>query len=590
MSAIAGPTTTHTAAERPKDFVLDYAPVRERAGARWRRKLRDLGPWVIWPSWRSWICLALLLAAAVNLSWLPRRWKLVDEFAARDDEPSVLRDSGRVMYRAPDHSLWVRDPIRKKQTQLQPSPTHTETTAAAGESCIVRLSDDGDLVFWDPLSGAQLGRMAGAELTHNGVMPATVGVAPDGRRAAAHYQSGELVVWDVATMRTATRIAARSAGAGGAKWSRATPEFSADGRSVLLVTDQSIWLFDAETLQERRRVDTANLLKTSATWSQDRRRLIIAMADEPTGSHVEIIDPDDPARPIARIDQIGYHGGDVMTSADGTIVEIESARVYEVSTGKRLASIVDPYSVYAILPDNRTMIVENDYRVAPFAHLVDIRSGAVIGRVPSCYQQSFLPDRRTVVARDGDHRVRVRRLDLSPPPGTPTERSAWWSWRLWLMALPAALLTISLWRDARRRSRARPSRFDAVATGAMIAPGVLALTMGLAQTAVDRTFNVAAWWSGGIGGVVLIVVMMCGMDVLAGSRGMLWLTRAYHAVLAVIAAWMAAGPDSNAPLLMLDDLWTPSYGTFRATVACAAAAAVVLLIFLGRRRRTVGAA
>ena len=77
--------------------------------------------------------------------------------------------------------------------------------------------------------------------------------------------------------------------------------------------------------------------------------------------------------------------------------------------------------------------------------------------------------------------------------------------------------------------------------------------------------------------------MICSMGVLAGSRAWLWMTRILLAILALIAAVSAGGRwGASESFVILDDLWSISLVTLRATLAISATAAVVLAIFIGR--------
>ena len=596
----SAPPTTQAEPARPSRgaAVLDYARAPESATSRWRRRLRELGPWIVWPSRRSWLWLALLVAAAVNIAWLPRRWQLIDDFEARDDSPVILRGTSRIMYRAPDYTLWVRDlsggtTRPATQIQLEPSPTHTEPTAAADGKLIVRWRDDGDLLFWDGVSGRQVGRTPAAAFTHDGETPEKLALSWDGTRAAARYKSGQLAIWDLTSTPQPKRLVAHKP-APTLEWAYGDPAFSADGRHVLVSSGKSVWLGETRTLRQKIALVHPYYGEMYASWSDDGRRLLVAEYLRPRegqkgtkGHHwrMRVIDPDDPNNPVTRDGYRDPYPQNAFVAADGRAVMVAGTALYDLPFGGVLARVRDPFYISAILPGNRLVLQEN-YE-SRFAHVVDIANGAVIARVPSALEHSVLPDGRTMIARDYDKRVRVRRLGLDGAP----ERSAWWSWRVWLMALPAGLLTASLWRDARRRSRPNappPRRFDACATGMMIAAGVAALAFGMAQTAVDRSFYADAWWSGGFVGACVLVIAICATGVLAGSRGWLWITRALLLLFALIAL-AATTPNSSEyeNLIMLDHLWVMPPAMMRTMFGVCAAALLTLAILLGRRPRTV---
>ena len=133
---------------------------------------------------------------------------------------------------------------------------------------------------------------------------------------------------------------------------------------------------------------------------------------------MRVIDPDDPNNPVTRDGYRDPYPQNAFVGADGRAVMVGGTALYDLPSGDVLARVRDPFYISAILPGNRLVLQEN-YE-ARFAHVVDIASGAVIARVPSVLEHSFLPDGRTMIARDYDKRVRVRRLDLDGAP----ERSA----------------------------------------------------------------------------------------------------------------------------------------------------------------------
>jgi len=119
----------------------------------------------------------------------------------------------------------------------------------------------------------------------------------------------------------------------------------------------------------------------------------------------------------------------------------------------------------------------------------------------------------------------------------------------------------------------------------MIAAGVVALAFGMAQTAVDRSFDADVWWSGEFIGACAVGVSIAAMGVRAGSRAWLGITRALLAVLALFATIAMAGEGSDGEtFIMLDEAWLATSTTWRALLAGCAAIALALAIFLARPR------
>src|SRR5690349_955567 len=88
-------------------LVLDYETAPTCQWRRWGRKAHAAGPWIVWPSRWSWGWLALLIAAALWLSRMPRNWPVVSEFEG--DDAALIPGTSRILYRAKDFTLRIRE-------------------------------------------------------------------------------------------------------------------------------------------------------------------------------------------------------------------------------------------------------------------------------------------------------------------------------------------------------------------------------------------------------------------------------------------------------------------------------------------------
>jgi hypothetical protein len=388
------------------------------------------------------------------------------------------------------------------------------------------------------------------------------------------YARGAVAIWDVSDPMQPQLVRAR---AEDATLELTTPNFSPDGRNLLLSDGRTLWLGDTRTLDQKLKVTRSSWNHLSSAWSSDGKRLIYGAKDENSPNWtIRVIDPDAPEPPLVELAHRTDYVRKFEDSFDAQTLVVNRT-VKELPSGRTLASFDERWWVDSVLPGKR-MILSNNWW--PFAQLVDLASGDVLATLPESRGYALLGDGKTLLTQPWMGRVQFIRNF-----GSGLQRPAILSPRFWLMLPPALLLALSLCRDASRRSRIKPGKFDALAGVSMIFAGVACLAWGLAQTAVERSFGVHTWWSAHWTLYPALACLCCGMGVLAGSNAWLWMTRLTMLLVIALALGSAAYiPTPKMGLIALDLLWIAPAWIPRAWCFACAALAVVFLASIGRSR------
>jgi hypothetical protein len=267
----------------------------------------------------------------------------------------------------------------------------------------------------------------------------------DGARVFSWANDHLVRTWDVATGREVGR------------WpdNVGSPYFwglvpSPDGKTLaLLFQSPTVYLRDAATGKERRRLEAHSPYPSGAAFLPDGRALVTWGGDScarvwdlATGRELRQIaftDNADSRRAIPPGPAVAGAGLAIFTTAvspDGTLLAFGSRQgfivVHDLASGKRVRRIdalPGGVMVMAFAPDGRTLAwaAEAD----PVVHLLEVASGRerhqLRGHLGSVRGLAFSPDGRRLVSASDDTTALVWDLAAALPAGTPADCEAAWA-------------------------------------------------------------------------------------------------------------------------------------------------------------------
>ena len=571
------------------------------------RRIRDLGPLLPWP---SLVTIGLALACAGATYWLhhaPEPWRLVKSHWVGQTNghlPNVhyLRGVDAVVSANSSNGLriwrpWSKDADVLLNTEvpsitLPPNPPPGRkgelwwVRGSADESKIIARSDQmGDFIF-DVRSGrciAELSTYLGPEAANQPYF--TLGdLSPGGTRLCLINEKHELLLYDI-TGAKGVLLAKRQMrplpvpNAESCKTPRFRIRFSPDGKAVTLTSEDTLWLGDGKTLEERLTVPSyfcwyvdlafirggSQFLTIVRAAGDDQVRLYETstgkllrkwqMPGEPSGLAVS---PGEERALVA----LPHQAGVVIDLAES------ASAVLHRAAGVGFVNAPPPF-----FPDGRRAIVVSESSWE-YPALVD----TVTGR----HLATFYPPRggwlgaHAIVAGDGRHVgfVGGSQLYVYQQVGADSRWGVLATWPFATLAVCAALFVASAARDAlrtrRRWGRREPlARRRVTLVAVLLALGSAALTYSLAQAALDTRvwwgpgmfFNQACrWWthSGWIA-TTLIVYMLGALGLLMGSRASTALLALALVASVGLATWMAIALEPvHQSVRILDRMWVVS--------------------------------
>jgi len=627
-----------TAPPRTAPVPLEYAG---RLPPRWPKlsqiwgRIRDLGPLFPRP---SLLTLGLFLACVGASYWLYRArdpWRLLNSHwvgQTNGHQPNVQYLRGVDAVASPNSAgglriwrPWTKDREVLLNTEappitLPPNPPPGRkgelwwVRSSADESkLLVRSGELGDFIF-DARTGrclAELASYLGLEAAKQPYL--TLGdLSPDGSRLCVLNDKHELLLYDI-TGPKGRLLAQRQMqplpvpNANSWETPRFRIRFSPDGKAVTLTSEGTLWLGDAETLEERLTVPSTFCWYVDLAFIRDGSQFLtivraagddqVRLYETATGKLLRKWQM--PGDPSGIVVSPGEERALVALSHQASAV-IDLAQDSDVAT-RRAAGAAFVNAPPPFFPDGRRAILVSE-SVWEYPTLVDTVTGRHLGTFYPPGLDWFGP--HVIVAADGRHVAFVGRNQLHVYEQVRAD-SAWGvlvTWPFWTLTLCVALFVASAARDAlntRRRwgrTRRLPRRRVALIAVLLALGGTGVLT---AFTCTARALRV--WWGWGVFfnqicrwfdddnawiASAFALYLLAALGLLMGSRAWTALLALTLLVSTGCALWFAWTVESvHQPVRVFDRMWVMSPAVRTWLHAGWAALALVGLAALPTNRR-----
>jgi hypothetical protein len=609
----------------PLDYAARLPPGRLRR--MWQRVL-DLGPIVPRP---SILTLTLLVACAAASYWLahrPEPWRLVRTFGVAPSNGTVFPNvhylpgadaiaSGNTSGSLALWRPWTGEDLRATEPSPAALPPNLPpglrgqawwVTASSDESKLLAKSELGDFV-WDARSGRLLAELSASYLGADGAKRpycSLGGLSPDGSRLCIVNDKEELLLYDISGP-AAALLARRQLQRPAMWWGRVNQNptfhirYSPDGRHVLVLGDNMIWLGDAATLEQRQFWQPPYCRPSDVTFLRRGERMLTLFHGHGDAQEVRLYDlksgqvlrrwpvPDDPTMLAVSPDEKRAFVG--MSSQAGMVLELDG-------TGggftRRAPTAEWPEQSPTFFPDNRRMAISQVWQGCP--GIIDLATGRHVANLHPVTAEAVFA--RTIVSPDGRYVALFTprtRLDVYEQVGRESAWGVFATWRFWALALCVALLVASLCRDAlrsrRRWGRMAPlSRLRKALAALLVTAGGAALICPFVWFALERRvlWDPQVWWEfDGWIVALFLFYLLAGLGLLTGSRLWMALLAAALAGSVALALWLAStsGQFAQRPERIFDRMWMlPPRWMAAAQVSWAALALAGLVALLVARR------
>jgi hypothetical protein len=627
-----------SAPPRPAPVPLEYAG---RLPPRWAKlsqiwaRIRDLGPLFPWP---SLLTLGLFLACVGASYWLhyaPEPWRLLSSHWVGQTNghlPNVQYLRGVDAVVSPNSAgglriwrPWTKDQEVLLNTEappitLPPNPPPGRkgelwwVRSSADESTLLARSGElGDFIF-----DARTGRCLAEHSSYLGPEAAkqpylTLGdLSPDGSRLCVLNDKHELLIYDI-TGPKGVLLAQRQMQplpvphANSWETPRFRIRFSPDGKAVTLTSEDTLWLGDAETLEERLTVPSTFCWYVDLAFIRGGSQFLtivraagddqVRLYETATGKLLRKWQM--PGDPSGIVVSPGEERALVALSHQASAV-IDLAQDSDVAT-RRAAGMAFVNAPPPFFPDGRRAILVSESSWE-YPTLVDTATGRHLGAFYPPGLDWLGP--HVMVAADGRHVAFVGRNQLHVYEQVGSD-SAWGvlaTWSFWTLTLCVALFVASAARDAlhtrRRWSRTAPFLRRRVALiVVLLALGGTALVTAFTCTALELRvwwgwsvfFNQVCRWFDDYGGwttCAFAIYLLAALGLLMGSRA--WTALLALALLASIgwALWFAWTVEPvHLPVRVFDRMWVMSPASRAVVHAAWAALAFGGLVALLTKRR-----
>ena len=622
-----------TAPPRPSPVPLEYAG---RLPPRWPKlsqiwgRIRDLGPLFPWP---SLLTLGLLLACVVASYWLhraPEPWRLSGSHwvGSRNGHlPNVQYLRGVDAVVSPNIAgglriwrPWTKDREVLLNTEappitLPPNPPPGRkgelwwVRSSADESNLLARSDRlGDFLF-DARTGrclAELSSYLGPEAAKQPYL--TLGdLSPDGSRLCVLNDQHQLLLYDI-TRPKGRLLAQRQMrplpvpNANSWETPRFRIRFSPDGQAVMLTSEDTLWLGDADSLEERLMVPSTFCWYVDLAFIRGGSQFLtivraagddqVRLYETATGKLLRKWQM--PGEPSGIVVSPGEERALVALSHQASVV-IDLAEDSDVATrhaaGAAFVNAAPPF-----FPDGRRAILVPE-SVWEYPALVDTVTGRHLGTFYPPGLDWLGP--HVIVAADGRYVAFGGRNQLHVYEQVGAD-SAWGvlvTWPFWTLTLCVALFVASAARDAlhTRRRWGRTNRLPrrrVALIAVLLALGGTALLTAFTCTALELRvwwgwsvfFNRVCRWFDEYSGWItaaFALYLLAALGLIMGSRA--WTALLALALVGSIggALWFAWTVEPvHQPVRVFDRLWVMSPASRRAVQAAWAAFALAALAML----------
>ena len=619
----------------PLEYAGRLPPRWPKLSQIWAR-IRDLGPLFPWP---SLLTLGLFLACVGASYWLhhaPEPWRLLSSHwvgQTNGHMPNVRYLRGVDAVVSPNSAgglriwrSWTKDPEVLLNTDappitLPPNPPPGRkgelwwVRSSADESKLIARSGElGDFIF-DARTGrclAELSSYLGPEAANQPYL--TLGdLSPDGSRLCVLNAKHELLLYDVTGAKGVLLVKRQMQplpvpNANSWETPRFRIRFSPDGNAVTLTSEDTLWLGDANTLEERLIVPSTFCWYVDLAFIRGGSQFLtivraggddqVRLYETATGKLLRKWQM--PGDPSGIVVSPGEERAFVPLSHQASVV-IDLAADGNVAT-RRAAGAAFVNAPPPFFADGRRAILVSE-SVWEYPTLVD----TVTGR----HLATFYPPRldwlgsHVTVAADGRHVAFVGRNQLHVYEQVGSD-SAWGllvTWPFWTLTLCVALFVASAARDAqhtrRRWGRTNPLPRRRVALIAvLLALGGIGLITAFTCTALELRvwwgwsvlFNQVCRWFDDYGGwmtCAFVLYLLAALGLIMGSRA--WTALLALALLLSVGCglWLAWTVEAvYQPVRVFDRMWVMSPASRSLMPSAWAALALAALAVLLTKRGT----